>query len=85
MDGDDFCLRHESSSADSSMWLCIENYCSQLHSFARALLGRVNELLEAGHREFVLNLADVSHIDSFGLGQLKLDGVFHLSRPEVHA
>jgi anti-sigma B factor antagonist len=35
-----------------------------------ALLGRVNELLEAGHREFVLNLADVPYIDSFGLGQL---------------
>jgi anti-sigma B factor antagonist len=35
-----------------------------------ALLDRVNELLEAGHREFVLNLADVPYIDSFGLGQL---------------
>ena len=35
-----------------------------------ALLRRVNELLEAGHREFVLNLADVPYIDSFGLGQL---------------
>jgi anti-sigma B factor antagonist len=35
-----------------------------------ALRDRVNELLEAGHREFVLNLADVPYIDSFGLGQL---------------
>jgi anti-sigma B factor antagonist len=35
-----------------------------------ALLAHVNELLEAGHREFVLNLADVPYIDSFGLGQL---------------
>jgi anti-sigma B factor antagonist len=35
-----------------------------------ALLHRVKELLEAGHREFVLNLADVPYIDSFGLGQL---------------
>jgi anti-anti-sigma factor len=35
-----------------------------------ALLDRVNELLGAGHREFVLNLANVPYIDSFGLGQL---------------
>ena len=35
-----------------------------------ALLDSVNELLEAGHREFVVNLADVPYIDSFGLGQL---------------
>jgi len=35
-----------------------------------ALRDRVNELLEAGHREFVLNLANVPYIDSFGLGQL---------------
>ena len=35
-----------------------------------ALLDRVNEMLEAGHRVFVLNLADVPYIDSFGLGQL---------------
>lgn len=33
-----------------------------------ALLDRVNELLKAGHRDFVLNLADVPYIDSFGLG-----------------
>jgi anti-sigma B factor antagonist len=35
-----------------------------------ALCERVNELLEEGHRDFVLNLADVPYIDSFGLGQL---------------
>ncbi len=34
------------------------------------LLNTVDELLEAGHREFVLNLAEVPYIDSFGLGQL---------------
>ena len=31
---------------------------------------RVNQWLEEGHREFVLNLANVPYIDSFGLGQL---------------
>ena len=35
-----------------------------------ALLDLVNELLDSGQREFVLNLADVPYIDSFGLGQL---------------
>jgi anti-sigma B factor antagonist len=30
----------------------------------------MNELLEEGHRAFVLNLANVPYIDSFGLGQL---------------
>src|SRR6266850_2472881 len=30
----------------------------------------INELLEEGHRDFVLNLAKVTYIDSFGLGQL---------------
>ena len=35
-----------------------------------ALLACVKDLLAAGHREFVLNLADVPYIDSFGLGQL---------------
>ena len=35
-----------------------------------ALRDRVNELLDAGHRDFVLNLAGVPYIDSFGLGQL---------------
>jgi anti-anti-sigma factor len=35
-----------------------------------SLREHVNELLEEGYREFVLNLADVPYIDSFGLGQL---------------
>ena len=35
-----------------------------------ALRDQVNELLDEGHREFVLNLAGVPYIDSFGLGQL---------------
>ena len=35
-----------------------------------ALRDQVNELLDEGHRGFVLNLAGVPYIDSFGLGQL---------------
>ena len=35
-----------------------------------ALRDHINKLLEEGHREFVLNLADVPYIDSFGLGEL---------------
>jgi anti-sigma B factor antagonist len=31
---------------------------------------RINEWLEEGHRAFVLNLANVPDIDSFGFGQL---------------
>ncbi len=31
---------------------------------------RMNEWLEEGHRAFVLNLANVPYVDSFGLGQL---------------
>jgi anti-sigma B factor antagonist len=57
-----------------------------------ALLDRVNELLEAGHRDFVLNLADVPYIDSFGLGQLisiwtsvqNKSGQMNLLRPTDH-
>jgi len=57
-----------------------------------ALLDRVNELLEAGHREFVFNLAAVPYIDSFGLGQLiaiwtsigKKSGQMTLLRPTDH-
>jgi len=30
----------------------------------------MNEWLEEGHRAFVLNLANVPYVDSFGLGQL---------------
>jgi anti-sigma B factor antagonist len=35
-----------------------------------SLIKHVNELLNEGHLEFVLNLADVPYVDSFGLGQL---------------
>jgi anti-sigma B factor antagonist len=35
-----------------------------------ALRECINELLEEGHRAFVLNIANVPHVDSFGLGQL---------------
>ena len=35
-----------------------------------ALRDQVNELLDEGHLDFVLNLAGVPYIDSFGLGQL---------------
>ena len=35
-----------------------------------ALREHITELLEEGHRGFVLNLANVPYIDSFGLGQL---------------
>jgi anti-sigma B factor antagonist len=57
-----------------------------------ALLDRVNELLASGHREFVVNLADVPYIDSFGLGQLitiwtsirSKSGLMTLLRPTDH-
>jgi anti-sigma B factor antagonist len=35
-----------------------------------SLREHINELLDEGHLEFVLNLANVPYIDSFGLGQL---------------
>ena len=35
-----------------------------------ALHEHISELLEEGHRAFVLNLAKVPYVDSFGLGQL---------------
>ena len=35
-----------------------------------SLIEHVNELLDEGHLEFVLNLAGVPYMDSFGLGQL---------------
>src|SRR5712691_3331859 len=35
-----------------------------------SLREHVHELLQEGHLEFVLNLANVPYIDSFGLGQL---------------
>lgn len=35
-----------------------------------ALRECLSELLQEGHRAFVLNMANVSYVDSFGLGQL---------------
>jgi anti-sigma B factor antagonist len=35
-----------------------------------ALRDHINEQLQEGYRDFVLNLAGVPYIDSFGLGQL---------------
>jgi anti-sigma B factor antagonist len=35
-----------------------------------ALRNQIGELLNEGHRNFVLNMAAVPYIDSFGLGQL---------------
>jgi anti-sigma B factor antagonist len=35
-----------------------------------SLREHMNELLEEGHRAFVLNLVNVPYVDSFGLGQL---------------
>jgi anti-sigma B factor antagonist len=35
-----------------------------------SLRDHIIELLEEGHRAFVLNMADVPYVDSFGLGQL---------------
>ena len=35
-----------------------------------SLRKHINELLDEGHLEFVLNLANVPYVDSFGLGQL---------------
>ena len=58
-----------------------------------ALRDQVNELLDEGHRDFVLNLAGVPYIDSFGLGQLvsiwtsirSEGGQLVLLRPTDHA
>ena len=38
--------------------------------FDVTLRERMHEWLEEGHRAFVLNLANVPYVDSFGLGQL---------------
>jgi anti-sigma B factor antagonist len=35
-----------------------------------ALRESLKELLEEGHRAFILNMANVPYVDSFGLGQL---------------
>lgn len=56
------------------------------------LRNEVRDLLEEGHREFVLNLSDVPYVDSFGLGQLitvwtsiqRAQGKMTLFRPTEH-
>lgn len=55
------------------------------------LRDEIQKLLAQGHREFVLNLVDVSYIDSFGLGQLitvwtsikRVGGQMSLHRPTL--
>jgi anti-sigma B factor antagonist len=42
----------------------------RLALFDVTLRERMHEWLEEGHRAFVLNLANVPYVDSFGLGQL---------------
>jgi anti-sigma B factor antagonist len=48
----------------------IVDITGRLCFFEVALPEHMNELLEEGHRAFVLNLANVPYVDSFGLGQL---------------
>ena len=70
----------------------IVDMCGRLCFLEVALREHINELLKEGHREFVLNLADVPYIDSFGLGQLvtiwssirSKDGRLILLRPTDH-
>jgi anti-anti-sigma factor len=40
-----------------------------------ALHEQINRLLDEGRTDFILNLADISYIDSFGLGQLNPSGL----------
>ena len=48
----------------------IVDICGRLCVLENGLREHINELLEEGHLNFVLNLKDVPYIDSFGLGQL---------------
>ena len=48
----------------------IVDVSGRLRFLETSLSEHVNELLDEGHLEFVVNLADVPYIDSFGLGQL---------------
>jgi anti-sigma B factor antagonist len=48
----------------------IVDMAGRLSVLDAALRERMNEWLEEGHRAFVLNLANVPYVDSFGLGQL---------------
>lgn len=48
----------------------IVDVSGRLCAHETSLSKQVNKLLDEGHRELVLNLTDVSYVDSFGLGQL---------------
>ena len=48
----------------------IVDVSGRLRFLETSLSEHVKELLDEGHLEFVLNLADVPYMDSFGLGQL---------------
>lgn len=72
--------------------IVILEMCGILRFVDFSLRNKVNDLLEMGHREFVLNLSNVSSIDAFGLGQLvsirtaihDLGGHMTLLRPTNH-
>src|SRR5262245_50485217 len=46
------------------------NLSGRLCFMEMALREQVTAFLNEGHKEFVLNMAELSYIDSFGLGQL---------------
>jgi len=56
------------------------------------LRDRIKKLLEEGHRDFTLDLSNLSYLDSFGLGQLlcvrnsiqRAGGQINLLRPPEH-
>jgi len=50
--------------------IVILELCGILRFVDFSLRNEINGLLEMGHREFILNLSNVSFIDAFGLGQL---------------
>jgi anti-anti-sigma factor len=58
-----------------------------------SLRERIEKLVKEGHREFVLDLSNLSYLDSFGLGQLvcarnsveRAGGQIKLLRPPEHA
>ena len=50
--------------------IVIVDISGRLCVLENGLREHMNELLEEGHRNFILNLKDVPWIDSFGLGQL---------------
>ena len=48
----------------------IFNLAGRFSFMEYGLRDRTKELLDAGHSAFILNLADVTYIDSFGVGQI---------------